>query len=288
MLAWLHLFAPTDDGSSPYSDIIRGLTYAQDALESSSDPGRALEVRGFLEYWAGQTAVDPAEKASRHDQAERTLVEAVALDPGLARAWSTLSVLAERRADYAVAYQRARRAYAADYNLRMPVEIVVRLFTNALEVGDVEGAAAWCEEAHRRAPDRWTGYYCDLRQRAWVGPWDVARSDALLKEGLARLAPQEEAANVGLSLELVHAVVLAKAGESEAARSILRAAETGNANSPELLDLQAWVRLSLGDRSGAQQLLARALEINPAAARSLIRSRRYVDLPAHVIALRGE
>jgi hypothetical protein len=123
---------------------------------------------------------------------------------------------------------------------------------------------------------------------AWVGPWDVARSDSLLREGLARLVPQEAAAKVGLRLELVHAVVLAKAGEGAAARSILQTAEAEAGNSPDLLDLQAWVRLSLGDRTGAQRLLARASELNPAAARPLVRSRRYADLPINMFALRDE
>ncbi len=287
-VAWMHLSPPTADRGAAHAEILRGLEVADRAMARTADQGRALDVRGYLAYWAGQTADSPEDQAVFHEAAERDLVAAVEQDPGLARAWSTLSVLAEQRADYGAAYHRARRAYIADYSLRVPVDIMVRLFTNALEVGDVEGAARWCQETHRRRPAHWAGYYCDLRQLAWTGPFDVARSDSLLREGLERIGPAESAANVGLRLELVHAVVLAKAGDEDGARALLRSAEGITPTTPDLLDLEAWVRLTLGDRVGALRLLSRASELHPAAARSLVRSHRYTDLGSYMLAQKDE
>jgi tetratricopeptide (TPR) repeat protein len=287
-LAVLLLLPPATDRDAAHDEILRGLDLADEALARAGDRARALQVRGYLGYWAGQTADSPEAREAFYDEAERDLLAAVGQDPGLDRAWSTLSSLAERRADYAAAYHRARRAYLADYSLRAPVEIMARLFTNALEVGDVEGAARWCEETHRRRPGHWAGYYCDLRQMAWTGAADVARSDSLLREALERVGPAEVAANVGLRLQLVHAVVLARAGEAGEARAILASAEASAPMTPDLLDLQAWVRLTLGDRVGAQRLLAHASDLNPVAARPLVRSHRYASLASYTVAQREE
>ena len=268
---WLPLIPPNDDLELAHGAILRGLAHAETGLNVASQSARGLEVRGVLRYWAAQTGMEGASM----EVAERDLAAAVKRDPGLPRAWSILSAMSEQRGDFAEAYHRARQAYATDYALTASLEILVRLFTNALEVGDEEGAVEWCAEIERQQPDDWLGAYCSLTRLAWVGPWTVEEADRLLQEGLGKLGVYGAPTDVESRLRLLHAVVLARAGATGAARQVLRATSVKGTQSVDLLTLRAWVHTALGERSTASALLATAAEIAPQSAQLMMRSRRY-------------
>jgi tetratricopeptide (TPR) repeat protein len=253
-------------------------------LKLGSQSARGLEVRGVLRYWAEQLGIEGATMAA----AERDLAAAVELDPGLPRAWSILSAISEQRGDFAEAYHQARQAYVSDYALTAPAEILVRLFTNALEVGDEEGAAEWCLEIERQHPDEWLGPYCSLTRLAWVGPWNAAEGERLLEEGLGKLGAHGGNMDVDTRLRLLHAVVLARGGASDAAREVLRATSAQGTGSADVLALRAWVHSALGDRSASGALLSAAAELAPGSAPLLLRSRRYSGATSYAVTRQDE
>jgi DNA-binding SARP family transcriptional activator len=277
---WLHLVPPHRDRARAHRTILRGLDHAEGAVARHAG-ARALAVRGDLLHWAAITAPDREAQQSFTEAAERDLERAVRLDEDLPGAWNVLSVLAEQRGDHALAYQRARKAYATDHARRVGNDVLVRLFTGALEVGDDENAARWCREARHQYPDHWLGPYCDLSRLAWSGPWSTEASAALLREGMAK-APDQGGRELETRLQLLHGVVLARGGRMSEARQILAGVDSAD-RSLEVLDLMAWVRMALGEPGHARQLLVAAADIDPRATRRLMSSRRYADLAPYAV-----
>ncbi len=282
-MAWLYVLPPHQDLGQAHRTLLRGLDHAEAAV-SLSPGARALEVQGILLHRAGLTTQDPESKASYFAAAERGLERAVRLDADVPGAWDVLSVLAEQRGEHALAYQRARKAYATDHALTVSMDILVRLFTNALELGDDESAARWCQEARDQNPDHWIGPYCDLSRLAWMGPWAGEAGEALVQEGIAKAPDGAQGRVLAARFRLLQAVVLARSGEGDRARSILGSANVAEAGqSLEVLDLMAWTRVALGETGRARQLLLAAAEINASAARRFLNSRRYTDLAPYAV-----
>lgn len=280
---WLHLLPPEDDPELAHQEILRGLGHAEAGIETAPSDPRAREVQGVLRYWAGLTAQDHDAEHVWKREAEADLLDAVGRDPALPRAWSILSAMAESRGEFASAYHRARRAYVTDHDLRTPSDILVRLFTNALEVGDAEGAAEWCTEIHRQQPQHWLGPYCDLTRLAWVGPWTVAASDSIRRAGLQEVPEGPAGAPLRARFDLLYAVVLAHRGDGEGAREILASVAGGQPMTLDILDLRAWVRTTLGEPGRAKRLLAIAADQNPQDAARLLKSRRYSGLSSYAV-----
>jgi hypothetical protein len=204
------------------------------------------------------------------------------MDADLPSAWNALSALAEKRGDHALAYQRARKAYDTDRSMVASVDILTRLFTNALEVGDGENAARWCQEIRDQQPTNWLGPYCDLSRLAWLGPWTAESGEALVREGIERVPDFAGGEVLKARFRLLDAVVLARAGETGKAREILGSLDTAD-QSLEVLDLMAWARVALGESGRARQLLLSAAEMNPSGARRFLTSRRYADLAPYAV-----
>lgn len=285
---WLHLIPPNVDPLQAHRQILKGLKHAESGVGMAPNSARALEVRGVLRYWAAQTAIDQKREGLYKEEAELDLAQAVKLDPDLPRAWSILSVLSEQRGEFADAYHRARRAYATDHELKVSSDVLVRLFTNALEVGDHEGAAEYCGDIRRQDPDDWLGGYCELMHMAWVGPWDVRRSDSLVEEGLETLAKGGGVPEMESRFRLLRGVIMARAGDRAGARDVLRSVDTASSPSPDVLGLRAWVHTALQERTAAQRLLATAAQMDPDQAQQLLRSRRYSNLASYAVVRRDE
>ncbi|MEJ2503764.1 MAG: BTAD domain-containing putative transcriptional regulator, partial [Gemmatimonadota bacterium] len=177
---WMHMYPPYDDPAKAQRVVQRGLSVADVVVAMAPEDPGALEIRGILRYWDGVLAGPGDARRDRFAQSQEDLGASVKADPGRAWAWSMLSDLAERRGDFAEAYNTARRAYAVDRDLGANANILARLFNSALEIGDLDGAARWCAEAHARMPDHWLGTYCDLSRLAWAGPWSASRADSIL------------------------------------------------------------------------------------------------------------
>ncbi len=281
---WLNVIPPNNAPQLAQRAILNGLAHAEAGLELAPESARGLEVRGVLRYWADQTGIE----GGYLEMAERDLAAAVELDPGLPRAWSILSALSGQRGDFAAAYHQARQEYATDHALTASSDILARLFTNALEVGDKEGAAEWCAEIERQQPEYWLGPYCTLTHLAWVGPWDVAKSERLVQDGLEKLGEHGGSSDVETRLRLLQAVVLARAGAGDAARQVLRATSTTGTQNVDVLGLRAWVHSALGERAISSTLLATAAELAPRASPQLLRSRRFGGSTAYAVVRRDE
>jgi DNA-binding SARP family transcriptional activator len=282
---WLYLVPPNRQPTLAHREAVRGERLARAAVEgaASEDRARALETRGVLRYWAARTAENPEDLPSYDRAAERDLEAAVRLDPNLPRAWNTLSVLSEGRGDFAVAYHRALRAYATDRDVAIPLDVMVRLFTNALEVGDEAAAATWCQEANERRPSHWLGPYCDLVRRAWVGPWTAAAADSLLEAVEARTPDGPMREPLQTRFRLLKGVILARGGDVSGAREILASLDPRQPPDVEVVTLRAWIRTALGDTHEASTLLARGTSGRDPLPPRILRSRRFSDLSSYAV-----
>jgi hypothetical protein len=93
-------------------------------------------------------------------------------------------------------------------------------------------------------------------------------------------------------LEMVAAGALARMGQLDSAKRVVNRVRarintdphlTGDAAGPELLELEASVRLLLGEREAAARLLGEYLQSHPDRRTQLSRSRRYLGLPAQAV-----
>jgi DNA-binding SARP family transcriptional activator len=243
---WMHLVPPHYDPAAALEVLQTGLTRIDEVMARFPENPDALEVRGVLRYWAGLLTEPGEERTDLWTAARSDLQASVHTDPARVRAWVTLSAMAERRGDFTDAYLSSRRAFAADRDLEHSTEILVRLFSSALEIGDTEGAAGWCAEAHRRLPDYWLGTYCDLSRLAWAGPWSGATADSMLAAVESKLPPGPQGDDVRGRMQLLRAVVLARSGDRVGAEAVLAREDAPQWPSPEMLALEAWTLATLG------------------------------------------
>ena len=228
-VVWLHLLTPETSTHRAHLAALAGIQKANLAVSGSSSPGQALSARGRLRHWAALTAANESTRRAFSASAERDLLRATAIDAGLPKAWNVLSALAEERKDYPLAYRRARRAYAADRYLQVPYDILARLFTNAIRVGDAEGTEQWCGEIMERAPHHWMGTYCELSHLAAFGSASIEVRDSLRQRGIEQAQTRETPSkNVEARFNLLHAIGLARSGDIQKARYFLAQAETAS------------------------------------------------------------
>jgi serine/threonine-protein kinase len=240
------------------------------------EPGnaRALELRGTVALAMAVSATDSAAQARELGPAERDLRAAVAAEPSLASAWSTLSALLRVRGALAESDLAARRALAEDAYLDRAEDILHRLAISALIRGDYAEARSLCDRGRRRASADWRFLECRLMllREDRAQPPDPAAARALARE-LERVDPPGRARAEGrgyspayrLALE---AAVLARAGAHDSARAVLARARRETSGDPELrLSLlydEAAARLLMGDSAVARRLLAEVLAYRPA------------------------
>jgi len=251
--------------AAPWID--RGLTLAAQALQLDPQNARALELRGTLRYWRWllHLAPDPKEAAALLQDAERDLRAAVGLTPSLASAWSTLSHLDYQKNDITQAKIDAQRAYEEDAYLRVADQVVWRLFSASYSLEQTQDAVHWCAEGRRRFPKNPRFTECQL----WVltlkdvDP-DVPKAWHLVTE-LRDLGPAQQAEFDRLRDQILVAAVLARAGAGDSARRLLARsrADAEIDRERELVSYQAFVRVLLGDRDEALELLKQYLAANP-------------------------
>ena len=247
--------------------IERGLSLAAQALQLDQQNARALELRGTLRYWRWllHLAPDPKEAAALLQDAERDLRAAVGLTPSLASAWSTLSHLDYQKNDITQAKIDAQRAYEEDAYLRVADQVLWRLFSASYSLEQTQDAVHWCAEGRRRFPKNPRFTECQL----WVltlkdvDP-DVPKAWHLVAE-LRDLGPAQQAEFDRLRDQILVAAVLARAGAGDSARHLLArsSADAQIDRERELVSYQAFVRVLLGDRDEALDLLKQYLAANP-------------------------
>jgi DNA-binding SARP family transcriptional activator/TolB-like protein len=254
-----------------------------DAVLRRAGPRRAdaLELRGTALYLLALDAADTVVQHARMDTAERDLRGAVAAEPARAGTWSTLSQLLRIRGRLAESDLAARRALAEDAYLDEASEIRHRLFFTALWRADYPAARDECEQGHRQFPGDWRFTECQLTllRNDRSRPPDAAAAWRLAAE-LDRLDPPARARAQGraygpLYRRMVAAAVSARGGNADSARAVVARARgevAGDADLGFSLDYdEAWVRLALGDTTGARALVSRMMRYRPAMRSYLLR-----------------
>ncbi|HYT82968.1 MAG TPA: hypothetical protein VEK86_05930, partial [Gemmatimonadales bacterium] len=240
----------------------RGLALAE------GDP-RALELRGTLRYyrWLLHREPDPARAAALLGGARADLEQAVARDPTLASAYSTLSHLYYQHGidDPVAAVLAARRAYEEDAYLAVAHDVLWRLFTGSYDLDQQTQAQHWCAEGARRFPRSFRFVECQLWVMTGEGaPPEVARAWRLLAR-MDSLTPEPQRAYQHLRGQMVVGGVIARAGLKDSARRVLERSRGTPELDPdlELVSFEAFMRTLLGDQDQAIDLLKRYVAANP-------------------------
>jgi TolB-like protein len=261
--------------AGPRKDALLGEAVARAERVVAREPrsARALELRGTATMRRAGRAQGGAEVAGLA-LAERDLRAATALEPSLASAWSTLSLVLRHRGHFAESGLAARRALAEDAYLEDAPDVLHRLYFGALLASDYREAGSRCDEGRRRFPADWRFTECRLtllREDPSRRP-DPGEAWSLVAE-LDRLDPPAHARSEGRGYSpvyrrMVAAALLARAGAGDSARAVLARAR-GAVGSDEGLRLsldydEAYVRLLLGEREVASRLLEGVLARRPA------------------------
>lgn len=243
----------------------QGIRYANEALRLDSTNSQALIVRGRLRFWLSQRVDDPDRSQKLADRAERDLRRAIRGAPHSARAMYTLSRLLQMRGNFGQASHYAERARQADAYLRIPSDTHYQMFDVTVNAENFEEAARWCRTGQEQYPELVDFRNCELALLATEGAMepDVARAWELVEEIRARTAPENKAFYEALSLSKV-AAVLARTGQPDSARTVLRQARRDTGRTPPLVHYQrAHAYLLLGEEERALDLLSRSVEQNP-------------------------
>lgn len=278
-VAWHSYLRRPRDPAAVDSALRAGLAHAERALARDSRNAGALELRGKLAYW--MRLLVPMDRDAAADllrSAEADLRKAIEIEPTRARAWSLLSATLFARGEFAEAHWAAARAYAADIFLEGVDEILSRLFATSFEIGDVDAARHWCAEIERRIPEGWPTAYCQLRLLAWAPDALAAGPEEAWRIVTRGSSESGSALIMRPRLEMLAAAVLARVGLRDSAEAVLRRAAAGDSRDPELLHLEAGVRLLLGQEDSAAALLARYAEIDPLGAPGVLLSRRFATI----------
>jgi len=244
-------------------------SHAERALRLAPDDASALELRGTVRYfhWTLHVTPDPVAAQRLLQSARQDLEAAVQTDPSLASAHNTLSYLYYQYDDVTMAVLAARRAYETDAYLSAANDILSRLYIGSLDLEQFAQAERWCNELTRRFPHDYRSAECGLT--LMITPArapDVQRAWQLVAM-LDSVAPEARRAYVRIESRLKAGGVIARAGLRDSARHVLNqahAARTPAADpAQELLLIEAYPRILLGDRDEAIALLTHYAAANP-------------------------
>ena len=238
--------------------------HADRALAVVSNDAAALEVRGTARYfcWLRCEIHDHDERDSVFTVAKADLERAVDEDPSLASAYSTLSHLYYQTGDVPSVVLAARSAYEADAYLALANDVLFRLFFGHHDLEQLDLAAQRCDEGAQRFKHDFRFVMCQIQMMTTnVRDPDVDEAWRLLEqlETLTSipLEPRRSRMLVG--------GVIARAGLSDSANSVLLSARAGHDIDPqgELLLYEARMRVLLGDNDEAIELPKQYVAANP-------------------------
>jgi DNA-binding SARP family transcriptional activator/tetratricopeptide (TPR) repeat protein len=275
---WVRLLPPVSDPDGAAAAVREGIRRADEALAIDPDDPAGLGLRGTLQFytWLNRSGGSRAANAELFRRAQSDLTRATTLDPGSADSWAVLSAIHEARGDFDAANLAARRAYRADAYVSNANDILARLFRSSLEVGDTASARKWCDELRREIPGSWLTGYCELQLLASEAHPGVDADSVRAIIDSATGGPGGSLARP--TLEMVGAVVLARAGDRASAKRFIERARQSEGNDPNLLELEAWAHLALGDHARASALLDQLWETDPFAMDAILGSRRFAGL----------
>lgn len=246
------------------------LSLADQALAKDARSAQALYVRGTVDYlvWVLGLAQSPAEAEERFERARTTLEQATDIDPTLAAAWNTLSILRSQIPDNIGANLAARRALEADEFLRSAEGVLRRLYATSYDIEQFRDAIQYCDQGRTRFPEVPEFTECQL----WLmgAPRgltpDIDEAWRIMEAHLA-LVPESEREFAEVQDHLVMGAVLARAGMPDSARAVLASASARATPTldpdRELLGVEALGHLALGDEAAALNRLSVYLTASP-------------------------
>jgi eukaryotic-like serine/threonine-protein kinase len=246
-----------------------------------SPSAEALALRGYARWWlATLGGVEGADSLLRQSQSD---VRA-ALDerPDDARSWYVLGALLNQEGRFREAADAFENAYEADAYLLETPDVLSNFFFISLYLERFDDARRWCATARARYPSDPRFATCSFIVLGWTGRTrdDVGTAWREL-QALERYDSSGVIAATRTYLRLMIAAVAARAGLADSARTIIREArQTPSAGSDPAAsgDVEAYVRLLLGEREHAIRLLLAELSRVPATRGLITRSPWFREL----------
>jgi serine/threonine-protein kinase len=241
--------------------------HADRALTLAPNDPRALELRGTVRYlsWLQELGPDPEALPRILAGARQDLEAATQADPSLASAYSTLSHLYYQTEDVPAALLAARKAYEEDAYLAVASEVLSRLFFGSYDLEQFTQATRWCLEGARRFSRDYRFAECQLLLMTIP---DAQADVPMAWRLLSRIDSQTPGPRKALEhhrAETIVGVVLARASLGDSARHVLARARADRTVDPaqEILSIEAFGWMVLGDRDQAIALLKRYVAANP-------------------------
>ena len=252
---------------------LAAIRHGDAAVARDATDAGALEARGTARYWRWLT--DPDLEGAVRDALLRTarddLESAVQRDPRRASAFSTLSHLYYNDPDapgLTSVLMAAQRAYEEDAYVESAANVLWRIHTAALDIGQFPPAHNACEEGRSRFSDDYRFRLCRIRLMATPAiAADPAEAWRLVAEADS-LAPDRGRAYYNVENRMFVAAILHRAGLPDSARATLARAAR-EADDPRIdpqRDLwlrEAIVRSRIGETEEAVALVRRYLVANP-------------------------
>ena len=261
------------------SAIERGIAHAERALSLNPSDPRALVLRGELRQYILQVARPTDDDAVERIRAaaEQDLRASLVGNPAPAKPLRILSELAGSagRLDEALSY--GKRAYEQDPFMEQVQITVFRMFEYSFAAGKDEEAAEWCEQGRRRflqmansQANSQVFHDCRLALGAWsdVRPLAVDSAWALAAAELDAY-PASIRQGIGARLHAMVAAVLARRGQADSARSVLRNARASRDMTGGVLRATAGVFGLLGEADSALATLQTLLRDSTTERRAL-------------------
>lgn len=259
-----------NDSRQAVSWLNAGNQYLDRALRLNDRSAQAHFVRGRLEYfrWRAGLATDPREADRTFQQALSDLQEATRLEPSFAEAWSMLSLVYSEAADNTEAKLAARRALEADEFLQDAADVYFRLYATSYDLEQFRDATEYCDEGSRRFPRNPWFRECRLWLMAAPFPQapDADPDEAWrILDSFLDVLPSRIREVQRLKGQILVAGVLGKAQLTDSANAVLARSRPTPAMDPEmeLMGLEALVRLHMGQKEEALDLLKTYLTTNP-------------------------
>jgi eukaryotic-like serine/threonine-protein kinase len=268
-----------------------GIRFAEQALRRAPEDPLALELHGTLLWERVRERQGGPADSSRLREAEADLRAALDRDSTLAGAWATLSLVLWFRGRTAEAEIAARRALEEDAYLAHAKDVFEQLFFSDLMLGDFAQAGKWCRRAQLYYPADWRFLECELTlmRHNTAAPPAPDSAWALVRE-LDRLDPPDKALAEGRAYHSIYrrvvaATISARAGNPALARvELARARRLTAGDSTLRLDLaidEAYLRMVLGERERAAELLRQYIEARPMARQYIARDPLFSALRLH-------
>jgi DNA-binding SARP family transcriptional activator len=278
-LMWVRFVAGRGPSLEARRAMTTGLRFAENAVRMDRENARALEAAGVFSYFLAVTT--PVDSASgRTPMLERSLGylnAAVNADKTRAYAWAMMSALLMSKRDYSRAYWAANRGRQFDVFQQYILDLDVRMFDAAFQVGDTAAARVAC---HDFQVDHGGGYFaarCRLQLLAW-DPEPAAGADTLIAPLVneANATPSERA-----ELRVLAATYYAGHGRPDRAQVFAsKSTAAPTSNDLQLLRATAWYHVACGDAASARTLIRRIAQMSPSVAEEVLESPEFAALRA--------